>query len=250
MAGVKTEFMKEFTRLNKYIASMTGYSRREADKLIEEGKVSINGKRVREQGIKIDETEDVVFINNEPVYESKPDVFKFYKPRRVLTAYGEGRGKDTLEKFPLFAGRKFPYSGRLDYESEGLLIFSNDGELIQRMQKPEYKMEKEYLVTVDRLLSSIEMEEFSSGLDTPKGKYQPCSIKFAGKQNYKVIIKEGKKRQIRNMFGYFGSKVKRLERVRIGPITIENLKPGEYKILSRDEIIKLYKATGLNYNTK
>ena len=99
-------------------------------------------------------------------------------------------------------------------------------------------------------ISSIEMEEFSSGLDTPKGKYQPCSIKFAGKQNYKVIIKEGKKRQIRNMFGYFGSKVKRLERVRIGPITIENLKPGEYKILSRDEIIKLYKATGLNYNTK
>ena len=120
MAGVKAEFMKELTRLNKYIASMTGYSRREADKLIEEGKVSVNGKRIKEQGVKIDETEDVVFINNEPIYESKPDVFKFYKPRRVLTAYGDGRGKDTLEKFPIFAGRKFPYSGRLDYESEGL----------------------------------------------------------------------------------------------------------------------------------
>ncbi len=250
MAGVKTEFMKEFTRLNKYIASMTGYSRREADKLIEEGRVSVNSRHIKEQGVKIDETEDVVFIDNEPIYESKPDVFKFYKPRRVLTAYGEGRGKDTLEKFSIFAGRKFPYSGRLDYESEGLLIFSNDGELIQRMQKPEYKMEKEYLVTVDRLLSSVEMEEFSSGLDTPKGKYQPCSIKFTGKNNYKVIIKEGKKRQIRNMFGYFRSKVRRLERVRIGPILIGNLKPGEYEMLSRDEIIKLYKATGLNYNTK
>ena len=118
------------------------------------------------------------------------------------------------------------------------------------MQKPEYKMEKEYLVTVDRLLSSVEMEEFASGLNTPKGKYQPCSIKFAGKYNYKVIIKEGKKRQIRNMFGYFGSKVKRLERVRIGPITIGQLKPGEYEMLSHDEIKKLYKATGLNYNTK
>ncbi len=118
------------------------------------------------------------------------------------------------------------------------------------MQKPEYKMEKEYLVTVDRLLSSVEMEEFASGLDTPKGKYQPCSIKFAGKYKYKVIIKEGKKRQIRNMFGYFGSKVRKLERVRIGPILIGNLKPGEYEMLSRDEIIKLYKTTGLNYNTK
>ena len=239
--------MSELVRLNKYIASMTGYSRREADQLIDEGKVSVNGTRVKELGIKINENEDVVFIQNEPIYERKPEVFKFYKPRRVLTAYGEGRGKDTLDKFKIFAGRKFPYSGRLDYESEGLLIFSNDGELIQRMQKPDYKMEKEYLVTVDRLLSSIELEEFASGLDTPKGKYQPCSIKFAGKQNYKVIIKEGKKRQIRNMFGYFGSHVKRLERIRIGPIKIGNLKPGEYELLSREEIKQLYKATGLNY---
>ncbi len=237
----------ELTRLNKYIASMTGYSRREADVLIEQGKVSVNGKKVKEQGIKINENEDVVFINNEPIYESQPDVFKFYKPRRILTAYGDGRGKDTLDKFKIFAGRKFPYSGRLDYESEGLLLFSNDGELIQRMQKPEYKMEKEYLVTVDKLLSLSELEEFSAGLDTPKGNYKPCSIKYTGRQNYKVIIKEGKKRQIRNMFGYFGSHVKRLERVRIGPITIGNLKPGEYEILSKEEIKKLYKATGLNH---
>ncbi len=242
--------MKELIRLNKYIASMTGYSRREADVLIEQGSVAVNGKQIKEQGIKINENEDVVFVNNEPIYESKPNVFKFYKPKKILTAYGDGRGKDTLEKFPLFAGRKFPYSGRLDYESEGLLIFSNDGELIQRMQKPEYKMEKEYLVTVDRILSSVEMEEFASGLNTPKGSYQPCSIKYAGRQNYKVIIKEGKKRQIRNMFGYFGSHVKRLERIRIGPITIGKLKAGEYEILSRNEVIKLYKATGLNYNIK
>ncbi len=248
MAGVKTKLMSEvLVRLNKYIASMTGYSRREADVLIEQGKVSVNGKRVKEQGIRINEQEDVVFINNEPVYESKPEVFKFYKPRRVLTAYGEGRGKDTLDKFSIFSGRKIPYSGRLDYESEGLLIFSNDGELIQRMQRPEYKMEKEYLVTVDRLLSSVELEEFASGLDTPKGYYQPCTIKYAGRQNYKVIIKEGKKRQIRNMFGYFGSHVKRLERVRIGPLLIGNLKPGEFQVLTREEIKNLYKATGLKY---
>ncbi len=250
MARIKAKLMKELTRLNKYIAFMTGYSRREADKLIAEGRVSLNGLKVKEQGIKINELEDVVFIDNEPVYESQVNVFKFYKPRRILTAYGDGRGKETLEKFPVFAGRKFPYSGRLDYESEGLLIFSNDGELIQRMQQPEYKLEKEYLVTVDKLLLKEELEMFSSGLNTPKGKYNPCVIKFAGKQNYKVILKEGKKRQIRNMFGYFGSKVKRLERIRIGPITIGNLKPGEYEILSRDDIIKLYKATGLNYNKK
>lgn len=250
MAGIKTKYMKELIRLNKYIASMTGYSRREADKLIEDGKISVNGKQIKEQGIKINAADDAVFINNEPIYESKPDVFKFYKPRRILTAYGDGRGKETLEKFPLFADRKIPYSGRLDYESEGLLIFSNDGELIQRMQQPEYKMEKEYLVTVDKLLSSTEIREFSSGLDTPKGKYKPCSIKFVGNQNYIVIIKEGKKRQIRNMFAYFGSRVKRLERTRIGPVIIGNLKPGEYEILPRSEIIKLYKATGLNYNVK
>ncbi len=241
--------MKNLIRLNKYIASMTGYSRREVDKLIEAGKVAVNNKVIKEHGIKIDD-EAVVFINNEPIYENKPDVFKFYKPRHVLTTYGDDRGKDTLNKFPIFSGRKFPYSGRLDYESEGLLIFSNDGELIQRMQSPEYKMEKEYIVTVDRILTSVEIGKFASGLDTPKGKYRPCEIRYIGQQNYKVIIKEGKKRQIRNMFGFFGSKVKRLKRIRIGPIIIGGLKSGEYEILSREEMIKLYKYAGLNYNIK
>ncbi|MDE7168887.1 MAG: pseudouridine synthase, partial [Mucispirillum sp.] len=85
--------MKKTVRLNKYIASMTGYSRREADKLIEAGKVSVNNIRVREQGVKINENEDVVFIDNEPVFEKEPEIFKFYKPRRVLPAYGDGRGK-------------------------------------------------------------------------------------------------------------------------------------------------------------
>ncbi|MDE7170180.1 MAG: pseudouridine synthase, partial [Mucispirillum sp.] len=156
-----------------------------------------------------------------------------------------GRGKETLEKFPLFAGRKIPYSGRLDYESEGLLIFSNNGELIQRMQQPEYKMEKEYMVTVDKPLSQSEMNKFAEGLDTPKGTYKPCSIYFSGKQNYRVIIKEGKKRQIRNMFGYFGSRVKRLKRVRIGPIEIGDLQAGEYAVLTKQEVKSLYKAAGL-----
>lgn len=250
MAGVKAESMTELVRLNKYIASMTGYSRREADVLISEGRVSVNGIKVKEQGIKINEDEDVVFIDNEPVFESRAEVYKFYKPRKILTAYGDGRGKETLDKFACFNGRKIPYSGRLDYDSEGLLIFSNDGELIQRMQRPEYKLEKEYLVTVDRLLSKVEQEKFAGGLKTLNGTYQPCIIKFAGKKNYKVIIKEGKKRQIRDMFAFLGSKVKRLERVRIGPVTIGNLKPGEIISLDKNEIKELYKSTGLNYNKR
>lgn len=247
MAGVKTKPMIEKVRLNKYIASMTGYSRREADILIEEGRVSVNGIKVKEQGVKIDENEDVVFIDNEPVFENQIEVYKFYKPRKVLTAYGDGRGKDTLDKFKFFEGRRIPYSGRLDYDSEGLLLFSNDGELIQRMQKPEYKLEKEYFVTVNKLLSKADEEKFAGGLKTVNGQYQPCYIKYAGKQNYKVIIKEGKKRQIRDMFAFLGSRVKKLKRVRIGPINLGDLKSGEIISLDRHEIKELYKATGLKY---
>lgn len=245
MAGAKTKSMKNLVRINKYIASSSLYSRREADKMIAEGRVSLNGERVSEQGLKIDEDNDVIFIDGEPLYVSVPQIFKFYKPRGVLTAYGDGRGKDTLDMFSIFAKRKLPYSGRLDYESEGLLIFTNDGELIQRMQKPEYKVEKEYLVTVDRMLSAEELKEFSSGLETSKGNFKPCKIIKSGNRNYNVTIKEGKKRQIRNMFGYFGSTVKRLERVRIGPILIDDLKPGEHRNLTDKEIKELYKCTGL-----
>lgn len=232
-------------RINKYIASSSLYSRREADKMIAEGRVKLNGELVKDQGIKIDDDNDVIFIDDNPLFVSTPQIFKFYKPRKVLTAYGDGRGKDTLDKFSIFAKRKLPYSGRLDYESEGLLIFTNDGELIQRMQKPEYKVEKEYLVTVDRMLTDIELKEFSNGLETSKGCFLPCKIVKSGKRNYNVTIKEGKKRQIRNMFAYFGSTVKRLERIRIGPILIGDLKEGEHTNLTDKEIKELYKCTGL-----
>ena len=244
MAGFKTKSMN-LVRINKYIASSSIYSRREADKMIEEGRVSLNGEVVTEKGVRINTNNDVIFIDNNPLFISEPEIIKFYKPRKVLTAYGDGRGKDTLDKFSIFAKRKLPYSGRLDYESEGLLIFTNDGELIQRMQKPEYKVEKEYLVTVDRMLSEIELKEFANGLETSKGNFLPCKIYKTGNRNYNVIIKEGKKRQIRNMFAYFGSTVKRLERVRIGPILIGSLKEGEHIKLTSKEVRELYKCTGL-----
>lgn len=244
MAGIKTNPMK-MTRINKFIASTSRYSRREADKMIAEGRVSVNGKNVAEQGMKVNEEDDAIFIDGLPLFENEPEIFKFYKPRGVLTAYGEGRGKDTLEVFSIFAKRKLPYSGRLDYESEGLLIFSNDGELIHRMQKPEYKMEKEYIVTVDRLLTDKEMDEFASGMETSKGVFQSCKIRYNGKHDFRVIIKEGQKRQLRNMFGYFGSTVKRLIRVRIGPIEVDDLTPGEHRTLNPKEIRELYKFAGL-----
>ncbi len=233
------------TRINKYIASSSGYSRREVDALIASGRVSLNGEKVTEQGVKVDEENDVVFIDGEPLFVSDPEVFKFYKPRGILTAYGDGRGKDTLEKFSIFANRKIPYSGRLDYESEGLLIFTNDGELIQRMQRPDHKVEKEYTVTVDRMLTEGEMREFSKGLETSKATYDPCYIAYMSRKQYKIILKQGKKRQIRDMFAYFGVRVKRLVRIRIGPILLDDMRPGEHLKLTKNELRELKKCTGL-----
>ena len=244
MAGIETKSMS-LVRINKYIASSTLYSRREADRMILEGRVELNGEKVTEQGVKIDPNNDAIFIDGNPLPEAEPEIIKFYKPRGVLTAYGEGRGKATLDQFPVFAGRKLPYSGRLDYESEGLVIFTNDGELIHRMQKPEFKIEKEYVVTVDRMLTDGEMKDFAGGMETSKGIFQSCFIFKTGKRNYNVIIKEGKKRQIRNMFAYFGSTVKRLIRIRIGNILLEDMVSGECRKLTPKEIRELYKCTGL-----
>lgn len=232
-------------RINKYIASISKFSRREVDQLIQEGRVSLNGEKVLQQGLQVNDEEDVIFIDGEPLFITEPEIIKFYKPRGVLTAYGDGRGKDTLEMFSIFSNRKIPYSGRLDYESEGLLIFTNDGELIQRMQRPEYKIEKEYHVIVDRALSHDEMVEFSKGLETSKDTYDPCYISKINKQNYIVILKQGKKRQIREMFAYFGVRVKKLVRKRIGPILLEDMHPGEHRKLTKQELRELKKCTGL-----
>ena len=233
-------------RINKFIASCGVASRRKAEQFISEGLVKVNNKIITNLAFDVDETKDVVTLNDQKISLANEYVYYMLnKPKGYVTTMSDEKNrKSIIDLIGNIDNRVYPV-GRLDYESEGLLIFTNDGELIQRMQKPEYKVEKEYLVTVDRMLSEIELKEFANGLETSKGNFLPCKIYKTGNRNYNVIIKEGKKRQIRNMFAYFGSTVKRLERVRIGPILIGSLKEGEHIKLTSKEVRELYKCTGL-----
>jgi len=232
------------TRLNKFIAENTEHSRRGADRLIADGRVRVNGQPA-EMGVTVS-VDDVVEIDGHQVNQQTEDIYiAFYKPRGYLTAYGEdAEGKKTLDEFEVLRKRKPAYSGRLDYYSEGLILFTTDGDLIYKMQRPEFKVEKEYFVSTAEPLDEMEMSQIRDGLKTEKIKYKPCKIAPIGDSAYKLILIEGKYRQIRTMFEHFDIQTRRLTRTRIGPIKIGNLRPGEHFELSKKQIRELKEAAG------
>ncbi|WP_022849823.1 pseudouridine synthase [Limisalsivibrio acetivorans] len=231
-------------RINKYIASRHGCSRREADRLIAAGKVRVNGEVTEEMGLQVDPDKDDVEVEGYKEVTKDKMYFAFYKPEGVLTAYGEGQGgKKTLDNWPRLARYKLPYSGRLDYDSEGLIILTNDGDLILRLQRAEFKVEKEYHVTTTKELPKGAEEEMRRGLKTEEAEYRPCRAKRTGERRYRVVLTEGKKRQVRMMFRHFGVRVISLKRVRIGPVDLEGLEPGKWRELKDYETEELIRCT-------
>jgi len=237
MAGVNNKTMTTTTtRINKYLATRTQLSRRDADKAIAEGRVRVNGKAPEGPGMQISSKDKVTLDGNIVSGEENFFYWAFYKPRDVLTAYGDGQGKQTLDIYPFLREQKPAYSGRLDYESEGLIIFSNDGDFIRRLQNAEEKVEKEYIVTVNRQLKKGEVEELRNGITYEGINYRKCLVEVHSFDRYQVVLHEGKKRQIRHMFRNFGVRVKKLKRVRIGSVNLNELQPGEFREFSPKEM--------------
>jgi len=225
-------------RLNKFIAT-TGYcSRRKADELIFAGQVEVNNEIILAPSYDVKDT-DIVKVNNKILTVIDYKYYIFYKPTNVLTSYDDSRGRRCLKDFDFFQKNNLAYSGRLDYKSEGLILFTNNGELIYRLQTPKFKVEKEYEVEVDKNLTEKERLILENGLKTKEYNYGKCKITKTGEKNYRVILTEGKNRQIRNMFNNFGIKVIKLKRVRIGRLNLNGLKPGELKEIP-ENIIKEY----------
>lgn len=224
------------TRINKYLAARSGLSRRDADKAIAEGRVLVNGNPPESPGVQVSDTDVVTLDGTELKSDSDNFYWAFYKPRGVLTAYGDGHGKETLDIYPFLRDKKPAYSGRLDYDSEGLIIFSNDGNFIKRLQSAEEKIEKEYIVTVNRVLKKTELDEMRKGITYEGIKYRECTVQQHSHDRYTVILHEGKKRQIRHMFRNFGVRVIKLKRVRIGTVNLNELKKGEYREFAPKEL--------------
>ena len=230
----------ESIRINKYIAMCGLASRREADRLIENGCVRIDG-HIASQGEQVTDKMTVTVNDKTVSLQQDKVVIAFNKPVGVVVTAKDEHAEKTIYDiidYPI----RLSYAGRLDKNSEGLLLLTNDGDLIDALMKGRNGHEKEYYVRVSDNLSKTDMNHFSSGLYLKdlRVKTKPCRIDKVGDRQYKVILTEGLNRQIRRMFAEFGISVKVLRRLRIATVLLDDLPPGKYRELSHDEIDKLY----------
>ena len=238
----------EKIRLNKFLASAGIASRREADKLIEAGEITVNGMPA-DTGMKVSD-EDVVEYKGSRVKNNngtnEKHVIAFYKPVGVTVTEKDEHARFIVSDYIDYPVR-LTYAGRLDKDSEGLLIMTNDGDLINAMMKGANRHEKEYIVTVNNELTPDWLKKFRDGIYIKEleAKTRECEIEHIGKNTYRIILTQGLNRQIRRMFGYFDIKVKSLKRVRVMNIKLGDLKPGKWRRISDKELHELYKGAGL-----
>ena len=232
-------------RLNKYLSEAGVCSRREADKLIDSGKVFVDGVRAV-QGMKVDETNEVRVGKKVIRGSERKVVLAVNKPAGIVCT------EDQREKKNIIRFLKYPtrvtYAGRLDKDSEGLLIMTNDGDLINGMMRARYAHEKEYKVTVDKEITDTFIMEMSEGVrivDKEKNLdvvTRPCKVEKIGKYTFSIVLTQGLNRQIRRMCQALGYKVTRLVRVRIMNIHLDGLKSGAVREITGAELEKLYES--------
>ena len=234
------------TRLNKYLAECGICSRREADRLIEQGRVHVNGqKAVSGMQVSDDDTIEVNGKNVKPI--SSKVVLAYNKPTGITCTEKDRHAEKTIIeaiKYPV----RLTYAGRLDKDSEGLIIMTNDGALIQHMMKGANCHEKEYIVKVDKEIT----EAFLSGM--AQGVYlkelgettRPCRLERIGKYTFKIILTQGLNRQIRRMCECFGYRVKQLTRIRVMNICLGELQKGAYREIKGAELKELYDMCGMS----
>ena len=225
-------------RINKYLASSGIASRRESDKLVQDGRVTVNGKVVS-LGVEVSDS-DKVCVDGKPVSIKKNEYYILNKPKGYICSVSDDRGRKTvLDLMPKNIGRIYPV-GRLDYDSEGLLILTTDGELAQHLTHPSNNVPKTYLVKVEGRLTESDLNPIRSGIEidgyvTKKSK---ANIVETNKDFTKahITIYEGKNREIRKMFSAIGKEVSLLKRIKIGELSLKGLDRGEYRKLTNHEV--------------
>ena len=223
-------------RINKYLAHKNLSTRREADTLIEAGKVLINGKPAQ-LGDKVNEKDDVQVRFR----VKKHRYFAYNKPRGVITHSPDEDECDIRQSIPLVG--VFPI-GRLDKDSKGLIILTDDGRITDKLLNPDYTHEKEYIVTVKEELKDTFKEKMEVGVDIEGYTTKPCTIHILGARKFSITLTEGKKHQIRRMCAALGYVVASLERTRIMNIRLSGLKEGEHRPILGQELASFMKALG------
>lgn len=226
-------------RINKYLAACGIASRRECDNIVKEGKVFVNGKRA-ECGSDVCDGDEVTY-NGKVVSPKSNEYYILNKPKGYLCTVSDDKGRKTvLDLMPKNVGRIYPV-GRLDYDSEGLIILTTDGELAQRLTNPKNEVPKTYLVKIEGTLTESNLNPIRSGIEIEGGyKTKKCKahIVETDKAYTKVhlTLTEGKNREIRKMFAAIGKEVVLLKRIKIGELTLRGLDRGAYRKLTRSEV--------------
>lgn len=238
----------KLVRLNKFIADCGVASRRKADFLIEEGRVKVNDKIRTELGFKINPIRDKVFVDSKQVAKlDKPVYIVFNKPKDCITTTKDEKGRTSVLDYVKVRERIYPI-GRLDRDTTGVLLLTTDGEFANLLMHPKHKIKKSYKVTLAEPMTPQVAASLGKGVKISGRKTEPAEvIIIPGTKNKEVgiIIHEGRNRQVRRMFEAQNYEIKKLERIAYGDVSIEGLKRGEWRYMTKKEIESFYKLEGI-----
>ncbi|MCR4437559.1 MAG: pseudouridine synthase [bacterium] len=236
-------------RLNKFLAGCGVASRRACGELIRSGRVTVNGQTVTSLGTRIDEQKDEVAVDGQAVRPKQGRVYiMLHKPRGYVTTVRDTRGRPKVVDLVPMGSRLFPV-GRLDIDTEGLLLLTDDGELTNRLLHPRFKVAKTYVAVLDREVAVHDIEKLRGGIALDDGMTGPCEARLLdalpqGKV-VELTLREGRKRQVRRMFAALGYRVLLLRRVAFGPLSLGELPIGSWRHLTDEEVAQLHQAAGL-----
>ena len=235
-------------RLNRFLSQGGHCSRRRADELIQAGQVRVNGQRVTELGTQVEESDQVMAEGRRVLPPVRQVVLLLNKPKGVLCTVKDTHGRRTVMDLVTLDLRVVPV-GRLDLESSGALLLTNDGDLMHRLLHPSGHVAKEYIVLTDRELSPEETQRLAAGVKLDGRRTKPCVLERigrpGGRPRYRLVLTEGRNRQIRRMLAGEGVHVERLHRRSIAGLSVESLEPGQWRVLLKKEIDLLRKHAAL-----
>jgi 23S rRNA pseudouridine2605 synthase len=235
------------TRLNKYLANLGICSRRDVKKLLKEQNVTVNGERIKESGFRFDPRSDDIRLNGKKILLPKLVYYLLNKPKGVVSTTADEYGRKNVISLIPTKERIYPV-GRLDKDTTGLILLTNDGELTNQLIHPKYHVDKVYHLTIKGSANTAQLTAFRNGVlledgITSSAKVVVLYIK-GGVSELTVTIHEGRNRQIRRMCETVGVQLLELKRIKFGPITLGNVREGKFRELTKEEIISLKKAAG------
>jgi len=230
-------------RLQKVMAHAGVASRRKSEEIIAEGRVKVNGEIITEMGFKVDPKQDEIVVDGEVISEEKKRYILLNKPEGYITTVSDPEDRPTvMDLIPDLKQRLYP-AGRLDYDSSGLLIMTNDGDLTYKLTHPKKEVDKKYRVLADGELSREDFKKFEAGMIIDGQKTAPAEISNVNYKDYQtefdVVIHEGRNRQVRRMCKIAGFPVASLKRIAFAFLTLEGVKEGDFRYLSDQEVNKL-----------